>query len=86
MPVIGLDDLRGELEVDPAVPQSAVDAAARERAREYLRRGETFAWNATNLSRQVRGECINLFTAYRVQVWIVYVEVSEGRLHEQNRV
>ena len=34
----------------------------------HLRRGEPFVWNATNLSRHVRGECIRLFAGYEAHV------------------
>jgi predicted kinase len=84
-PVISLDQLRGELDVDPTDAQGPVLSRARELAREYLRRGQSFVWNATNLSRQVRGECLRLLAAYNARIRIVYVEVSEARLFEQNR-
>lgn len=42
-------------------------------------------WNATNLSRQLRGQCIQLLTDYRARVRIVHVEASEKRLLDQNR-
>jgi hypothetical protein len=49
--VISLDDLREDLDVDPAGPQGAVIAAAREQARALLRAKRPFIWNATNISR-----------------------------------
>src|SRR5262249_16741250 len=52
--VIALDGLRSELDVDPADDQGAVVNRARELAREYLRQGKSFVWNATNVSRQLR--------------------------------
>jgi predicted kinase len=84
-PVISLDGLRDELDVSPAGEQGAVIALARERARGYLREGRPFAWNATNLGRQVRGACIGLFAAYCARVRIVYLEVPEDQLARQNR-
>jgi predicted kinase len=83
--VISLDALRGELDVDPADPQGALVNRARELARDHLRHGRPFVWNATNLSRQVRGESLRLLAGYHVRVRIVYVEVDEPRLHAQNR-
>ena len=58
--VVSLDDLRVELEVDPADGQGPVVAAARERAREHLRAGRPFAWNATNVSRPLRASLVEL--------------------------
>ena len=84
-PVVSLDDLREELDVSPSDQQGPVLNRAREQAREYLRAGRPFVWNATNLSRLVRGECIRLFAAYRARVRIAYVEVSEEKLEQQNR-
>jgi predicted kinase len=85
LPVISLDQLRRELDIEPTDQQGPVVSRARELAREHLRRGQSFVWNATNLSRQVRGESIRLLAAYNARIRIVYVEVSEDRLHEQNR-
>ena len=83
--VISLDDLRDELEVDPADPQAHVIAAARERARSYLRAGVSFAWNATNLSAQLRGQLLELFRSYRARTHIVYCEAPAADQHARNR-
>jgi predicted kinase len=84
-PVVSLDALRAEMGVDPGAAQGAVVTRAREEAREHLRRGRSFVWNATNLSRQLRGECLRLLADYHAHIRIVYVEAGEGRLLEQNR-
>lgn len=85
LPVISLDDLRAEMRIRPGDDQGRVAQAARERARVYLRCGESFAWDATNLSRTVRGPLIELFASYRARVRIVYVEAPQERLFRQNR-
>ena len=84
-PVISLDALRAEMDVDPTDPQGPVIERARELAREHLRRAEAFVWNGTNLSRQMRERPIDLFAAYNARVRIVYVEVPEPVLRRQNR-
>jgi predicted kinase len=84
-PVISLDGLREELDVAPTDPQGPVVNQAREQARAYLRQGVSFAWNATSLSRLLRGGCIRLFAAYRARVRIVYREMPEAVLSRQNR-
>jgi len=84
-PLLSLDELREELDVAPTDEQGTVLNRAREQARTYLREGRSFVWNATNLSQLVRGACIRLFAAYRARIRIVYVEVSEDVLEEQNR-
>ena len=85
LPVVSLDVLRTELEVDPTDAQGEVVQAARERARELLRRREPFVWNATNLSRQRRGSLLDLCVDYKARVRIVYLEVPAPVLFAQNR-
>ncbi|MDX2041657.1 MAG: AAA family ATPase [Acidobacteriota bacterium] len=84
-PVISLDALRREMKIAPTDKQGAVIARAKETAREYLRRKQSFIWNATNFSRQMRELSLSLCAAYKARVRIVYVETSESRLLEQNR-
>jgi predicted kinase len=84
-PVISLDALREEMEVNPADEQGQVINRAREQARDYLRSGRSFVWNATNLSRQVRGLCLGLLADYHARIRIVYVEAPDERLLDQNR-
>ncbi|OOC54238.1 MULTISPECIES: AAA family ATPase [Nocardiopsis] len=74
VPVVGLDALRAELGVRPTADQRPVAAAAHERAREHLRAGRSFVWNATNVSRSMRDRCVDLAAAYRARVEIVSVE------------
>jgi predicted kinase len=84
-PVISLDALRREMKIAPTDKQSPVVARAREMAREYLRRKQSFIWNATNFSRQMRELSLNLCAAYNARVRIVYVEAPADRLFEQNK-
>ncbi len=84
-PIISLDAIRDELGIDATDNQGRVIQEARRRAREHLRRGAPFAWNATNLSHRLRDACVGLFADYQAQTRIVYVEVSRERLHAQNR-
>jgi predicted kinase len=84
MPVISLDDLREELEISPEESQGRIVAEARERAREFLRQKKSFIWNATNISRRIRRQCIDLFAAYNARIRIVYIDVPEENLLRQN--
>jgi predicted kinase len=85
LPVISLDTLREELGVDPEDGQGPVVAAARERARIFLRAGEPFAWNATNVGADVRGRVIRLLRDYRARVHVVYVETPAVVQAARNR-
>ena len=82
--VISLDDIRRELEVDPADDQSAVVAAAYDRAKVLLRRGEPFVWNATNVSRVLRDKVIGLSAAYKARVTVVYLEPPIPLVRQRN--
>jgi predicted kinase len=84
-PAVSLDAVRAEIDVDPADEQGQVINRARDQARDHLRNGRSFVWNATNLSRQLRGQCVGLFAAYHARVRIVYVEAPQERLLHQNR-
>lgn len=83
--VVSLDGLREEMDVDPRENQGAVIQAAKERAREYLRRREPFVWNATNLSRSLRSQVVQLMADYHARVRLVYVEAPAEALYQQNR-
>ena len=74
LPVVSLDDLRGELDVAPTDDQGAVIQAAKERCREHLRAGRDFAFNATNTVKATRGRWVGLFAEYGARVEVVYVE------------
>jgi len=50
-PVVSLDLIRIELGISASDNQGHVIQAAHERAREYLRAGTDFVWNATNVTR-----------------------------------
>lgn len=84
-PVVSLDDLRRELDVDPADAQGEVISRAKELARAHLRAGRSFVWNATNLSRSLRGQVIDVLAGFPVRVRIVYVEAPEPVLRRRNR-
>lgn len=84
-PVIALDELRAELDVDPTDNQGTVIQAARERCREHLRAGQDFAFNATNLTRQIRQRWIDLFADYSARVEIVYQEPPLATIRKRNR-
>jgi predicted kinase len=85
LPVVSLDALRDEMDIDPTDDQGQVVQAARERARELLRRGERFVWNATNLNRQRRAPILSLAGDYGARIRIVYVESPAATLFAQNK-
>lgn len=84
-PVVSLDAIRESLGVPPSGDQGAVIHKAREKARERLRAGEHFAWNATNITRELRGHIIGLAADYNARVRVVWVEQPRELLWTQNR-
>jgi predicted kinase len=85
LPVISLDGLREELEIDPEENQGRVAQAAKARCRERLAAGTSFAFNATNLTVSMRARWIDLFAAYGARIEIVYLEPALDVLAKQNR-
>jgi predicted kinase len=84
LPVISLDDIRGELGVQPTDNQGKVVQLARQRCREFLRAGTPFAFNATNILRQTRKRWIDLFADYNARIELVWIEPPFERLLRQN--
>ncbi len=83
--VISLDAIRKQRDIDHAGPQGRVIDEGRQRAKALLRQQQSFVWNATNVSRQVREQLITLFAGYRARIKIVYVEAAEDVIHARNR-
>lgn len=85
--VISLDNLRMERGILPTdkTGNGKIIQEAKEQARVYLRRQESFIWNATNTTSQMRMQLIDLFTTYKARVNIVYIEVSHQHLPGQNK-
>jgi putative nucleotidyltransferase with HDIG domain len=84
-PVISLDKLRQTMDIDPEENQGEVANAAKILAKQYLRNGESFVWNATNLSSQLRGMLIRQFASYQAKIRIVYLEAPWYILLERNK-
>jgi predicted kinase len=85
-PVINLDDIRraNKIAATDKSGNGKVIQMAKEQARVYLRSKQNFVWNATNITRQMREQLVDLFTTYKAYVRIVYVEVPYRKLHTQN--
>jgi putative nucleotidyltransferase with HDIG domain len=85
LPVVSLDAVRAELEIDPTDNQGEVIQAARERCREHLRAGRNFAFNATNTTRLIRKRWIDLFADYSARIEIIYIEPPVATIFDQNK-
>jgi predicted kinase len=84
-PVVSLDAIRQELKIAPTGNQGRVINLARDRAREHLRAGQSFIWNATNISLMIRRKSLSLFLEYGARVRIVYLEQPVSVMESRNR-
>lgn len=84
--VVSLDAIRTELKIKPTDKSGngRVIQLAKERAKEFMRKKQNFIWNATNITTQLRGQLIDLFTSYGGKVKIIYIEVPYNTLIQQN--
>ncbi|WP_426790957.1 AAA family ATPase [Sphingobacterium sp. WOUb80] len=87
MPVISLDDIRRKYRIDPSDKRRNgwVIQEAKEQAKKYLRCGQDFIWNATNITSQMRQQLIDLFVGYQAYVKLLYVEKPYKVWRTQNR-
>ncbi|MBQ9116349.1 MAG: AAA family ATPase [Clostridia bacterium] len=85
LPMISLDEIRKELKISPTDNQGAVIAEAHERARAYLRKKQSFVWNATNTTSMMRSKQITLFEQYNASVRTVFLETDWSTQLGRNR-
>lgn len=86
LPMISLDGIRREMNVKPTDKKGAgrVFQEAKERCKELMRVNQDFVFNATNITRDMRGKWINLFHEYNGRVVIEYIEVPYNDLIQRN--
>ena len=85
LPIVSLDEIRGELMIDPTDNQGKVIQTAREACRRHLRAGTSFAYNATNTMHMTRGRWLDLFADYGARIELVYLEPPFDVLYRQNK-
>ncbi|MBD2767535.1 AAA family ATPase [Hymenobacter sp. BT664] len=85
--VISLDEMRRAQKIShgDARGNGRIIQAAKERARECLRKHQPFVWNATSITAQMREQLVDLFEVYNPVIRIVYLEVPYQQLLSQNR-
>ena len=74
--VISLDEIRKEFGVSPTDDQNEVAGVARSRARQFLRQKQSFVWNATSFTPDMRSRLFSLFNSYRAYVKLVFLETD----------
>ena len=85
LPIVSLDEIRSDLDLTATDNQGIVVQTARDQCRDHLRAGRSFAFNATNISSQLRKRWIELASGYNSRIEIVYLEPSLETILSQNR-
>ncbi len=85
-PMVSPDAIRRQhrLKPDDRAANGWVTQQAKEQARVLLRAGSDFVWNATNITRQMRSQLVDLFVAYGARVRLVYIERPRHTWEQQN--
>lgn len=73
LPIISLDQIREELHIAPTGNQGRVIQLAREKSKEYCRKKQSFIWNATNISRNMRSQLIDTWLPYHPKINIIFL-------------
>ncbi len=78
LPVVSLDDLRREMGVrhGDSQGQGHVIQRAHELAKQYAAARQSFVWNATNLTTDMRSKIIGMLSVYNPCFKITYLETS----------
>ncbi len=86
-PVLSLDEIRRENRISPTDKKGngKVIQLGKEKAKEFLRQKQSFVFNATNLTRDIRNKWTSLFNDYKARIKIIYLEVPYNQLLTQNQ-
>lgn len=86
-PMVSLDDLRkankvkrGDNKGNGRVIQEAMEIC-----KKYLRKKETFVFNATNVTKEMRSKWLNIFHNYGAKTRIIYIEQPYDVWKKQNK-
>ncbi len=85
LPMISLDKIRKELGISPTENQGRVISVSHERAKELLRKKQSFVWNATNITELTRGKQISLFENYGASVKTIFLETDWKEQNIRNK-
>ena len=87
LPVVSLDDLREAHKVKHGdkKQQGRIIQLAYEQAKVYCRKQQSFVWNSTNLTKDIRGKLIRTLLPYNPKFKIVYIETSTANLFQRRK-
>jgi predicted kinase len=84
LPVLSFDDAKEILGLSQGDNVGRAVHMVIDNAKELLRKKESFIWNATHLSSQMRNKTLDLLFNYNAQVTIVYLEAPEIEIKKRN--
>lgn len=84
LPVVSFDDSRADLGLSHGDSERSVAHHTIDMAKDLLRAGKPFVWNATHLSDQMRSKSLTLLHNYHADVRIVYLEHPEQVIMTRN--
>ena len=87
LPMVSLDQIRKELKIrsDDREGQGKVAQLAYERAKAFCRRKQSFVWNSTNLTQELRNRLFNALRVYDPRFTIVYLETSQANIFSRRK-
>ena len=87
IPMLSLDSIRREHKISPTDKKKngQVIQLGKEKAKEFMRAKQSFVFNATNITSDLRSKWISLFLEYGGRVKIFYIEVPYKKLLSQNK-
>lgn len=87
LPVVSLDDLRRQMKVKygDEKGQGLVIQQAKKLAKTYAAHRQSFVWNSTNLTKDMRSRLIALLEVYNPQFEVVYIETSMDNIVQRRK-
>lgn len=87
LPMISLDAIRAELKIDfgDKKGQGKVAQLAYQRAKAYAAKKQSFIWNSTNLTREMRSRIISTLSVYNPRFKLVYIETSKENVFARRK-
>ena len=85
LPMMSLDNIRKKLGVSWTDDQGRVLRGAEERFTAFLKAGESFVYNATNIDRAMRRKWVRLARMRGARIRMVYIEPPLDIIRRQNR-
>ncbi len=78
LPIVSLDDIRQKLKIKPDDKdgQGKVIQEAYAQAKSLAAKKQSFVWNSTNLTQELRSKLVNLLSPYNPFFKIIYIETS----------